>query len=255
MEQHHIWQRIHVRVPLHQKPLPNFMKGYVRSLNANEIITPKDCEHFIFQIADGTAKLSGRDHGIRKSNLMRDRHVRSEDPRGDLQKQFGEVSTNGRNSRWRWSPQRFLVNRGGFHLSSSRRTSNSALSAERRNIYNSTEIHWCDQNYPYKPGCVARKPYWRYRTVDVNRNLSDSWTGFTKFTILHEKAPKVYMWSYERLSKIQATTRPDHLWRSKAAQRKEKQQWIVDKPKLDNTRKLRGIYFIDPDDVRVQGHH
>ena len=31
--------------------------------------------------------------------------------------------------------------------------------------------------------------------VGVDRNLSDSRTGFMKFTILNEKPPKGYMWS------------------------------------------------------------
>ena len=35
---------------------------------------------------------------------------------------------------------------------------------------------------------------------------------------------------------------------SKAAQKKEKQQWAIKKPKLENARALRGIYFIDPGD-------
>ena len=35
---------------------------------------------------------------------------------------------------------------------------------------------------------------------------------------------------------------------SDALKRKEKQKWAVENPKLDNARKLRGIYFIDPDD-------
>ena len=34
----------------------------------------------------------------------------------------------------------------------------------------------------------------------------------------------------------------------KAAQKKEKQEWATEKPKLDNARTLRGIYFIDPED-------
>ena len=34
----------------------------------------------------------------------------------------------------------------------------------------------------------------------------------------------------------------------KAAQNREKQEWPKEKPKLDNARKLTGIYFIDPDD-------
>ena len=35
---------------------------------------------------------------------------------------------------------------------------------------------------------------------------------------------------------------------SDASKRKEKQKWAIEKPKLDNARRLRGIYFIDPDD-------
>ena len=91
--------------------------------------------------------------------------------------------------------------------------------------------------------------------VDSNRHLSDSWKeGFTKFTPLKEKLPKGYMWSGERLAKVQTTTRPDHVWpevwtkMGKAAQKKEKQEWKNEEPKLDNVRRLRGIYFIDPDD-------
>ena len=62
------------------------------------------------------------------------------------------------------------------------------------------------------------------------------------------------MWSGERLTKIQATTRPDHVWPEvwtnigKVAQNREKQGWEKEKPKLDNTWGLRGIYFIDHDD-------
>ena len=62
------------------------------------------------------------------------------------------------------------------------------------------------------------------------------------------------MWPEERLTKVQTTTRPDHVWPEvwtkigKAAQNREKQDWKNEKPKLDNARRLRGIYFIDPDD-------
>ena len=40
---------------------------------------------FTFTTVDGTAKLSGRDHGVRESTLSRDQPVRSEDLRRDLQ--------------------------------------------------------------------------------------------------------------------------------------------------------------------------
>ena len=47
---------------------------------------------------------------------------------------------------------------------------------------------------------------------------------------------------------------PDHLWpelwktMGKNAKLKEKQKWSNEKLHLENARKLRGIYFIDPED-------
>ena len=31
--------------------------------------------------------------------------------------------------------------------------------------------------------------------ISMDQDLSDSWTGFTQFTLLEEKAPDGYMWS------------------------------------------------------------
>ena len=49
-----------------------------------------------------------------------------------------------------------------------------------------------------------------YGNVDGSRDLSDSWTGFTQFTLLEEKPPEGYMWSGVRLTEktadIQART-------------------------------------------------
>ena len=36
-----------------------------------------------------------------------------------------------------------------------------------------------------------------YWNIDGSRDLSDSWTGFTQFTLLEEKPPDEYMWSGE----------------------------------------------------------
>ena len=92
-----------------------------------------------------------------------------------------------------------------------------------------------------------------YWNIDGSRNLSDPWTGFTQFTLLEEKPPEGYMWSGERLT-TKLTSRPDHLWpeswktMGNNAKLKEKQKWSSEKLHLENTRKLRGIYFIDPED-------
>ena len=37
-----------------------------------------------------------------------------------------------------------------------------------------------------------------YWNIDGSRDLSDSWTGFTQFTLLEEKPPDGYMWSGRR---------------------------------------------------------
>ena len=101
---------------------------------------------------------------------------------------------------------------------------------------------------------MQEKRFDDYWNVDSNRSLSDSWKGFTKFTPLKEKPPKGYTWSGRRWTKVLTTTRPDHVWPEvwtqigKAAQNREKQEWKNEKPKLGNARRLRGIYFIDPDD-------
>ena len=39
---------------------------------------------------------------------------------------------------------------------------------------------------------------------------------------------------------------------SQAAQRREEQQRALEKPKLDKARKLRGIYFIDPEGIEFK---
>ena len=58
----------------------------------------------------------------------------------------------------------------------------------------------------------------------------------------------------KEITRKQLTSRPDHLWPElwekigKNAKLKEKQKWSHEKPQLDNARKLRGIYFIDPED-------
>ena len=93
-----------------------------------------------------------------------------------------------------------------------------------------------------------------YWNIDGSRDLSDPWTGFTQFTPLEEKPPDRYMWSGGRLTRRQATSRPAHLWpelwktMGKHAKLKEKQKWSNEKLHFDNARKLRGIYFIDPED-------
>ena len=92
-----------------------------------------------------------------------------------------------------------------------------------------------------------------YWNIDGASDPSDSWTGFHTIHIIGRKTSRgVNM--VQRLTKKQTASRPNYLcseiWKnmSEAAQRKEKQKWATEKPKLDSARRLRGIYFIDPAD-------
>ena len=65
---------------------------------------------------------------------------------------------------------------------------------------------------------------------------------------------RIHMVRGERLTGKQTTSRPDDvstvLWifMFDAAKKKAKQRWTIEKPKFDNARQLRGIFFIEPND-------
>ena len=90
-----------------------------------------------------------------------------------------------------------------------------------------------------------------YWNVDGEKEWSDAWTGFTKFILLNERPLDGYTWSGERPTRKQTTSRPDNVWpdmckhRSDSSKRKAKQKWIIEKPKVDNARRLPGIFFIE----------
>ena len=58
----------------------------------------------------------------------------------------------------------------------------------------------------------------------------------------------------EKISDIQARSLWPELWKTmgRNAKLKEKQKWSEEKLHLENERKLRGIYFIDPEDKEFQ---
>ena len=82
-----------------------------------------------------------------------------------------------------------------------------------------------------------------YWNVDSSRHLSNS--GKDSQNSLERKGnlQKDTCGSGRRLTKIPTTTRPDHVWPEvwtkigKASQNREKQEWVREKPNLDNTRK------------------
>ena len=220
-----------------------------KRLNAKEVLTPTSFEKFILSIADGTVKLSGGDQVLRTSTLIRDRPDRGEE-QGNLQGESdGSSSTQlqdlslceGEAGKDFWSSSGNYIYR--HHVE------------PRVQLYVPREA-----SFPIPLKCIdvtratsaslhvmLEKNIEDYWNVNGDRELSDTWTSFTRFTFFDG-----YSWSGGRLTRKQTTSTPDTLWPkiwkdfSEASKRKEKQKWAIEKPRLHNARKLRGIYLIDP---------
>ena len=92
-----------------------------------------------------------------------------------------------------------------------------------------------------------------YWNIDGSGDLYDPWTGFTQFTLLEEKAPdRIYVVWGERLTRkhpgqIIYGQNSGRQWESMPSWRRSR-SGSNENLHLENARKLRGIYFIDPED-------
>ena len=88
-----------------------------------------------------------------------------------------------------------------------------------------------------------------YWNIEGDRDLSDAWTGFIQ-TGIHGPGCG---WQRSKQHPGQITCGQNKgKYVIYAAQRKEKQKWAVEKPKFDNARKMRSIYFTDPTDAEFK---
>ena len=210
---------------------------HARRLNAEEVLTPMKGDNFIFPVADEAATLSGRDHEFREPTPRREQLVRSEDLSGELQGEPEGVQPTGTKDDAEartdfWSIKGDFIYR--HHLE------------PRVQLYVPK-----DETFPFPLKCtdvtratsttldvLLERRIDEYWNIEGDRDLSNAWTGLTRFTILNEKPPDGYTWSGRRLTKRQTTFRPEHRWperwknMSDAAQRKEKQKWAIEKPEL-----------------------
>ena len=228
---------------------------YSKRLNAKEVIFPKEKGEFIFPIADGRIKTLGGDQDLRTSTLIRHRPIQGESHNDFLGESEGCLP----------QPQ------DSFPDASEAMNDFGPMSGNfiyrhhvepRVKLYSPREESF---PIPLKYIDVSRTTHTNldvkqekriddYWNIDGSRDLSDSWTGFTQFTLVEEKPPEGFMWSGRRLTRKQLTSRPDHLWpelwenMGKNAKLKERQKWSLEKPQLDIARNLPGIYFIDLED-------
>ena len=229
---------------------------HTRRLNAKEVLTPMKGEKFIFPIAEGTVKISGGDQDPRTSTLIRDSPDRGEDQdnlRGELE---GSSSTSRQDSSWYdgeakgdfWSISGDFIHR--HHVEP--RVKLYVLSEESFPI----PLKYIDitRTADIAVDVMSEKNIEDYWNVDGDRELSDTWTCFTRFTVLSEKPPDGYTWSSWRLTRNKRPQGPTNygpeMWKHVSACIETQREATVGnrETKLDNARRLRGIYFTDSED-------
>ena len=93
-----------------------------------------------------------------------------------------------------------------------------------------------------------------YWNMDGEKELSDARTGSTRNVLLKGRPPEGFPWSGERLTRKQKkplVVMYGQIFEyicSMQRTRKQNKEWAVEKPKLDNARQIRGIFFIEPND-------
>ena len=210
---------------------------YPRRFNAKEILIRQKDDEFIIPFADGTAKLLWKDHEYREPTLRREQTVRNEDFSRELHGELGESQPTEPTDDAEacadfWSIQSDFIYR---HHNEPR----VQLHVPKEEIFpiplkyiDGTRSTYTDLDV------MQEKRVDDYWNVDSNRSLSDSWKGVTKFNLMKGKLPKGFVSSGERLTKVQTTTRPDHVWRSVDQHRSESTKQDNGKTRSQNSTML-----------------
>ena len=223
---------------------------YSKRLNTKEVIFPKEKGNFIFPIADGRMN-----QDLRTSTMVRHRPIRGEshvdflgESEGSLPPPHDSFPDAGEAINDFWSMSGNFIYR--HHVE------------PRVKLYSPREGSF---PIPLKYIDVSKTTHTNldvkqerriddYCNIDGSRDLSDSWTGFTQFTLLEKKPSRriyvVRVETDEKTADIQARSSMARILgeNGKECQTEGVAKWSHEKPQLDNARKLRGIYFIDPED-------
>ena len=158
---------------------------YSKRLNAKEVIFPKENGKFLFPAADGRIKFPGGDQELRTSTLIRERPIRGEGHIDFLGESEGSLppphdslpdANEAINDFWSMS--------GNFIY--------CHYVEPRVKLYSPREESFL---IPLKYIDVSRTTHtnldvkqerriYDYWNIDEPRDLSDSWTGLTQFTLL-----------------------------------------------------------------------
>ena len=195
---------------------------YAKRLKAKEVLSPMSGEKFIFPIADGTVKLSGEDQVLRTSTLIRDSPDRGEEIENLLRESDGSPPQDS-------SPSDGEARNDFWPISGNY--------IYRHHVDPGVKLYVPrEQSFPIPLRCIdvtratsttldvmLERRMYEYWNFEGDRDLSDAWTGFTRFTIPNEEPSDGYTWSGRELIKRDRKNMSD------AAQRKKKQKWTIEK--------------------------
>ena len=173
---------------------------YCKRLNAKEVISPKEKGEFIFSSRRWTNQSFWKRSGTENIHLDTAESEVSLPPPQDSLPDAGEAINDF------WSMSGNFIYR---HLVEPR----VKLYSPREESF-PIPLKYIDVSRTTRTNFDVKQErriddYWK---IDGSRDLSDSWTGFTQFTLLEEKPPDGCMGSRERLTRKQLTSKPDYLW-------------------------------------------
>ena len=220
---------------------------YSKRLNAKEVIFPKQGE-FIFPIADGRIKTPGGDQELRTSTLVRHCPIQGDshvdflgESEGSLPQPHDSFLDAGEAINEFWSMSGNFIYR--HHVE------------PRVKLYSPREESF---PIPLKYIDVSRTTHTNL-DVKQERRIDDNWNIDGPRDLSDHS---IYFIGRQTVicgpgrDQREDSGHPGHIIYGQNSGRKwerhgklkERQKWSNEKPQLDNARKLRGIYFIDPED-------
>ena len=183
---------------------------YSKRLNAKEVMfLPKNGI-----VAKWRIKFIGGDQQeLRTSTLMRERPIRGEGQRGFLGWVRRVSSTTSRLiSGCRWRKKWFWSMSGNFIYRHHVELRVKLYSPREESFFGPLKYIDVSRTTHANLDVMQESRFDDNWNINGSRDLSDLWTCFTHFTLLVEKPPNGKMWSVERLTRNQLTSRPDHSW-------------------------------------------
>ena len=178
-----------------------------------EVKFPKENGKFIFPVADGRIKISGGDQELRTTTLMREHPIRGEGQRDFLGESEGSLLP---------PPQDSLPD-AGEAINDFWSMSGSFIyrhhAEPRVKLYSPREesfpipLRYIDVSRTTRTNLgVVLEPASMTIGISMDQEICPI-LGQVSLSLLYwKKPPDEYMWSGERLTKRQATSRPDYLW-------------------------------------------